>query len=161
MTSTFKILLVGDGNVGKTTFRRRLLNKDWREVYIPSRWEGVSTITNGDVTFEIWDTCGVKDEKAAQRVYGHADGLVLMFSFDSLDSYLHLEKWLEETRAVTGDIPTVVCGNKADCEDRVIEPQEITFTAKHSLKYFEISTKTTLNCEKPLAYLAGQLIIED
>lgn len=155
MTQCFKILLVGDYGVGKTAFAQCIIGNEWKKLYFRSRRNNVLAVTNGEVIFEIWEypTDIWKYPTESLIVLGDADALILMFSFDSKASCEHLEHWLEQTRRVTGEIRTIVCGNKADTPERAIEPQSVTFPGLHGFKYFEVSAKTTLNCEKPFAFL--------
>ena len=59
---TFKLVLVGDGGVGKTTFVNKLLNDKFTKKYVPTLGVEVNKLcfkTNyGIIKFDIWDTAG-------------------------------------------------------------------------------------------------------
>lgn len=58
----FKIVLVGDGGVGKTTFIKRHQTGEFEKRYIATQGVEVSSITfatsHGPIKLNIWDTAG-------------------------------------------------------------------------------------------------------
>ena len=66
--STFKLVLVGDGGIGKTTFVKRHLTGEFEKKYIATLGVGVHPLvfhTNqGAICFNVWDTAG-------QENFGH------------------------------------------------------------------------------------------
>jgi GTP-binding nuclear protein Ran len=60
--ATFKLLLVGDGGVGKTCFVKRHLTGEYQKKYIPTVGVEVHPLkfaTNyGIICFNAWDTAG-------------------------------------------------------------------------------------------------------
>lgn len=58
----FKVVLVGDGGVGKTTFVRRHQTGEYEKKYIATQGVEVSSITfstsHGPIRLNIWDTAG-------------------------------------------------------------------------------------------------------
>lgn len=58
----FKVVLVGDGGVGKTTFVKRHHTGQFVKPYIPTKGADVTEIefmtTHGRIVLEIWDTAG-------------------------------------------------------------------------------------------------------
>ena len=55
-------------------------------------------------------------------------------------------------------IPVVLCGNKVDVELRKVKSKTITFHRKKNLQYYDMSVKSGLNLEKPLIWLARNLL---
>ena len=59
---TFKLILVGDGGVGKTTYVKRHLTGDFEKKYVATLGVEVHPLkfrtTHGTITFNIWDTAG-------------------------------------------------------------------------------------------------------
>jgi GTP-binding nuclear protein Ran len=62
MIPKFKLVLVGDGAVGKTTFVKRHLTGEFEKKYITTINVEVHSLelftSRGKIIFEIWDTCG-------------------------------------------------------------------------------------------------------
>jgi len=58
----FKVVLVGDGGVGKTTFVKRHLTGEFEKKYIATLGVEVHPMefftTRGNVKFMVWDTAG-------------------------------------------------------------------------------------------------------
>ncbi len=59
---TFKLVLVGDGGVGKTTFVKRHLTGEFEKRYIPTHGVEVHPMSfktsRGEVILDVWDTAG-------------------------------------------------------------------------------------------------------
>ena len=57
-----KLVLVGDGGVGKTTFVKRHLTGEFEKKYIPTLGVEVHPMSfhtsKGEYTFDVWDTAG-------------------------------------------------------------------------------------------------------
>ena len=160
----FKIVIVGDSECGKTTFVNRHLTGEFGSepttcgfVFQPLRFK-----TNyGVVVFNIWDISGSVEDGLRDQYYDGANGMLLFFDVTNKDSYMNLESWFGEVEKVTGPIPTIVCGNKVDLKDRVVKPKSITFHRKHSSLYYDISSKSNYNYEKPFLQLARLLTGHD
>jgi len=69
----FKVLLVGDGATGKTTFIKRHVSGEFERKYIPSVGAEVSPLlfytTRGPIKFNVWDTAGQERFGALRDVY--------------------------------------------------------------------------------------------
>lgn len=62
LAAEFKVVLVGDGGVGKTTFVRRHQSGEFEKKYIATQGVEVSSITfyttHGPIRLNLWDTAG-------------------------------------------------------------------------------------------------------
>jgi len=71
--ATFKLVMVGDGGVGKTTFVKRHRTGEFEKVYTATKGVNVSHIpfyTNyGNILFEVWDTAGQEKFGKMREVY--------------------------------------------------------------------------------------------
>ena len=70
--------------------------------------------------FNLWDTAGQERFKSLIPSY-IKDSAVAIVCYDitSHDSFKHVEKWIEEAKALRDDNALLVLsGNKADLEDR-------------------------------------------
>lgn len=116
----FKILLVGDGGVGKTAFVKAHQNAAWNESYVPTLGVEVHPLrfhtTVGDIVFKVWDTAGQeKFGGLRDGYYIQGRGAILMFDVTSRMTYKNLTNWHRDVWRVCEDIPMVVVGNKVDC----------------------------------------------
>lgn len=160
----FKIVLLGDAGVGKTTFVKRHLTGEFQKRYEPTQGCEMQklrvTTSSGQVVFDFWDTAG-KEEYGGLRdgYYIGAKGAIILFDVSNRESIASVQQWLQAFRKVAGDAPVVVVGNKVDVADRVVRPQEGSALArKHRVQYYDASAKSRFNLEMPLLWLARRLL---
>ncbi|KAF2074756.1 hypothetical protein CYY_003944 [Polysphondylium violaceum] len=158
-----KLVLVGDGGVGKTTFVQRHISGEFETRYIPTLGVSVKTIafyTNyGKFIFNIWDTAGQeKFGGLRDGYYIQGQCAIIMFDVTSRLSYKNCPNWYSDLTRVCGtEIPIVLTGNKVDVKDRKVKPSQINFHRRFNLSYYDISAKSNYNFEKPFIWLASKL----
>merc|ERR1711939_893428 len=160
--SDFKLVLVGDGGTGKTTFIKRHLTGEFEKRYEPTVGVEVRaldfTTNRGNIRFDCWDTAGQeKFGGLRDGYYIHGQCAIIMFDVTSRLTYKNVPTWYRDVCRVCEQIPIVLCGNKVDVKDRQVKPKQVTFHRKKSLQYHEISAKSNYNYEKPFLYLARKL----
>jgi len=158
----FKLILVGDGGVGKTTFVKRHRTGEFDKKYVATMGVEVHPLpffTNlGNVIFNCWDTAG--QEKFGGLRDGYYIGgqaAIIMFDVTARVTYKSVPHWYKDLIRVCENIPIVLCGNKVDCKDRKVRPKDIHFHRRKNLQYYEISAKSNYNFEKPFLYIARKL----
>ncbi|KAI3891229.1 hypothetical protein MKW98_007534 [Papaver atlanticum] len=163
---SFKLLIVGDGGTGKTTFVKRHLTGEFEKNYEPTIGVEVHpldfTSNHGIIRFYCWDIAG--QEKSGDLRDGyfiHANCAIIMFDVTAHSTYKNVRAWYRDLRRVCGDIPIVLCGNKVDVKKRQVKAKQVTFHRKKNLQYYEISTKRNYNFERPFQYLARKLTGDD
>eukprot|EP01054_Gregarina_sp_Poly1_P000488 Gregarina_sp_Poly_1__487@NODE_1119_length_5024_cov_589_054670_g776_i0_p2_GENE_NODE_1119_length_5024_cov_589_054670_g776_i0NODE_1119_length_5024_cov_589_054670_g776_i0_p2_ORF_typecomplete_len219_score43_40Ras/PF00071_22/2_8e45Roc/PF08477_13/1_8e25Roc/PF08477_13/5_8e03Arf/PF00025_21/2_6e16Gtr1_RagA/PF04670_12/0_00017GTP_EFTU/PF00009_27/0_0038FeoB_N/PF02421_18/0_001MMR_HSR1/PF01926_23/0_0021RNA_helicase/PF00910_22/0_045TniB/PF05621_11/0_073TniB/PF05621_11/1_7e03RsgA_GTPase/PF03193_16/15RsgA_GTPase/ len=159
---SFKLVLVGDGAVGKTTLVKRHLTGEFEKKYVPTLGADVYPLrfqTNfGPITFNVWDTAG------QEKLSGLRDGYyvrgqcaIIMFDVTARVTYRSVTVWHRDLTRVCPDIPTVLVGNKVDVKDRVVKAKQIQFHRKKNLQYYDLSAKSNYNFDKPFVWLARRL----
>ncbi|KAJ3449499.1 gtp-binding nuclear protein ran [Anaeramoeba flamelloides] len=158
----FKIVIVGDGAVGKTTFVNRHLTGEFRKEYLATVGAEVHPLVFyteiGPVLLNIWDTAG-------QEVFGglrdgyyiQAHGAIVMFDVTSRETYKNVPVWYRDLVRVADKIPMVLVGNKCDIKDRKVRAKQIIFHRRKNIPYYDISAKSNYNFEKPFLYLIRRL----
>ncbi|KAM7196141.1 Ras family domain containing protein [Naviculisporaceae sp. PSN 640] len=160
---TFKLVLVGDGGTGKTTFVKRHLTGEFEKKYMATLGVEVHPLgftTNfGQIQFDVWDTAG------QEKFGGLRDGYyingqcgIIMFDVTSRITYKNVPNWHRDLTRVCENIPIVLCGNKVDVKERKVKAKTITFHRKKNLQYYDISAKSNYNFEKPFLWLARKLV---
>ncbi len=160
-----KIVLAGDGAVGKTALRERYLGKGFSSNYMMTIGADFAlkeaTIREKSIKFQIWDLAGQPRFGTVRSVYYYGClGALLLFDVTRPDTFTNLENWLEEIWKNNGKgmIPVVLLGNKVDLREQF--PNHITdaqaeefadnLTRKSAdvgfpVKYMPTSAKTGLN----------------
>jgi len=158
----FKLVLVGDGGVGKTTFVRRHLTGEFEKKYNATIGVEVHPLqfqTNrGLIIYNVWDTAG--QEKFGGLRDGYYIGgqcAIIMFDVTSRITYKNVPNWHKDLVRVCENIPIVLCGNKVDVKDRKVKAKAITFHRKNNMQYYDISARSNYNFEKPFLWLARKL----
>jgi GTP-binding nuclear protein Ran len=157
-----KLVLVGDGGVGKTTYVKRHQTGEFEKKYIPTMGVQVSQLgfqtTQGPLVYNIWDTAGQERFGGLREgYYLEAQCAIVMFDVTSPATYRNVATWHRDLVRVCPNIPIVLVGNKIDVRDRKVPAKRVTFHKKNNMRYFEISAKSNYHFEMPFLSLARQL----
>ncbi|TFF93864.1 GTP-binding protein, partial [Candidatus Thorarchaeota archaeon] len=129
----FKVVVLGEGAVGKTAIVTRFSHGFFRTDYkttIGSQFAvkniEIPSIHGNQLTvkLQIWDVAGQSRFQILRPMYyrGSSGGL-LVYDVSRRRTFIVLEEWLEELRKAIGkDIPLVLVANKTDLPDRVVAP---------------------------------------
>ncbi|KAJ2385984.1 GTP-binding nuclear protein gsp1/Ran [Coemansia sp. RSA 2559] len=161
-TPKFKLVLVGDGGTGKTTFVKRHLSGEFEKKYIATIGVEVHpiqfTTNKGNIIFNAWDTAGQeKFGGLRDGYYIQGQCAIIMFDVTSRITYKNVPNWHRDLVRVCENIPIVLCGNKVDIKERKVKAKNITFHRKKNLQYYDISAKSNYNFEKPFLWLTRKL----
>ena len=161
----FKVLLVGDGGVGKTSFVKRLGTGTFSKQYDATVGVEIHPLeiptAQGDVVLDVWDTAG--QEKLGplrDKYYYNGEFAIIMFDLCSRISYKNVARWHNDIiRVCNGGIPTVIIGNKVDKLDRKVHERMITYHKGREdfMAYFEISVKNNININEPIRWILEKL----
>jgi len=152
---TWKLLLVGDGGVGKTTFVRRHRTGEFEKRYIATMGVEVHPInfhtSYGQIIYNVWDTAGQeKFGGLRDGYYINGQAAIIMFDVTARLTYKRVPNWFRDITRVCENIPIVLVGNKVDVKDRKVTIKQITFHRKKNLQYYDISAKSNYNFEKTI-----------
>lgn len=158
----WKLIMVGDGGVGKTTYVKRHLTGEFEKKYIATIGVEVHPLkfyTNrGLICFNVWDTAGQEKFGGLRDGY-YIEGqcAIIMFDVTARMTYRNVANWHRDIVRVCENIPIVLVGNKVDVMDRAVKAKQITYHRKKNLQYYDLSAKSNYNYEKPFLWLAKKL----
>ncbi|MFX0091915.1 MAG: Rab family GTPase [Candidatus Hodarchaeota archaeon] len=116
-----KLVLLGDGAVGKTTLKNRYLGKGFEERYLPTLGADISiktiNIRDESLKCRIWDLAGQPKFHTVRKLYYRgAIGAILMYDITLAPTLDNLENWLKELEKHNHfkEIPLIIVGNKID-----------------------------------------------
>ncbi len=121
----FKICVVGDGAVGKTSLIKRYTTDSFEKDYITTlgmQFSKYEEDLNGElVELFLWDLAGQESFSTLRdRFYKGSSGAIIVFSLapEEIETYRHIDKWRSNIKEVCGNIPVILFGNKADLVDQ-------------------------------------------
>ena len=165
----YKIILIGDSNVGKSCLTIRATKDSYLNNYIPTvGFEFFNLnlkIKEKNIKLQIWDTCGQeKFRSLISNFYRNSSLAIIVYSIIDPESYKHIDQWLNEIKTQTSpDIKIFVIGNKSDlAKSRKIKYENAKkFCDERGLDYFiETSAKNGDNVIFTFAYAANLLLKE-
>ncbi|MFW9942981.1 MAG: Rab family GTPase [Candidatus Thorarchaeota archaeon] len=123
---SFKITIIGDGSVGKTSLIKKFTHGSFQKEYIKTIGAQFSRydveISGDQVSLLFWDIAGQDDFVFLRpSFYKESKAAIIVFSLEENDlgkrSFNHLNDWHEVIKKHCGDIPIVVFANKVDLVD--------------------------------------------
>jgi Ras-related protein Rab-21 len=154
-----KVLLLGDGAVGKTSLIRKFVMDKFDDKYISTIGTKVTKkemqlkLPDEEIrlTLLIWDVLGQKGYKAVQASsYKGGEGVMVVCDLTRKDTLASLKDyWIPELRKVVGEVPMIFVGNKSDLvAERQITVEELGAMAEEfGSTHYLSSAKTGENVE--------------
>ncbi|MHA2062698.1 MAG: Rab family GTPase [Candidatus Sifarchaeia archaeon] len=158
----FKIVILGDPAVGKTSLTRRYVDNMFSKDYLMTIGTNIQTkkvhIHDNAITLNIWDLAGQPLFKNLHPAYCKgANGAVLVLDLTRQNTLNNLHGWAQALWDFVGKVPLVFVGNKADLKSirEVSKEQLLDFAHFSDAKYFETSAKTGEGVMEAFLYLAN------
>lgn len=153
---TFKLLMLGDASVGKTSLTIRYISGFFREdlklTIGVDFYSKTTNFNNKKVKLQIWDFGGEERFRFLLSQYCKgANGAFFLYDITNQSSLDHLPDWTQVIREHSGDIPIMLIGSKVDLDEFRVVPRKdgILAAKKYNLASFvELSSKTGANVEK-------------
>ncbi len=153
---TFKILMLGDASVGKTSLTIRYISGNFLEdlkltIGVDFYSKNVN-FNEKKVKLQIWDFGGEERFRFLLSQYCKgANGAFFLYDITNSVTINHLPDWTQIIREHAGDIPIMLVGSKLDLDEfrAVSRDDGILAAKKYSLASFvELSSKTGANVEE-------------
>ena len=146
----YKIIVIGDPAVGKTSLLDNFSSKKFKTQYIPT--VGVNIVKeqveldDGIVNLMIWDIAGQPQFYMLHRPYFNgADGMMLAFDITRSSTFSNVQNWYNTAQKFgLSSIPRLLIGNKTDLQEerKIIKPMADHLAEKLNCTYYETSAKT-------------------
>ncbi|NHI91684.1 MAG: GTP-binding protein [Candidatus Lokiarchaeota archaeon] len=162
----YKIVVLGDGFVGKTGITVRFCEGQFKEEYKMTIGVnfGSKKIKYNDKSYalQLWDIAGQQRFKLFRtQYYNGAVAVILVYDVTNKLTFKDLPNWISEFQEKMGSKPVIVVGNKVDLpESGEIDPRtkqpytkEVSseegkeFAESINATFFETSAKTNLNID--------------
>lgn len=163
----FKITIVGQAGVGKTSIMNRYVDAMFPESHFSTIGvdHRVKTIVLDDkktlVKLQIWDTAGQERFRALTTSYLRGTkGIMLVFALNSMESFQKLQYWMDVAREHAIEYQILI-GNKSDLTNELEVSKE---TIDEFLKiypnmiYIQVSAKTGESIDEAFSVMANGLV---
>eukprot|EP00703_Trepomonas_sp_PC1_P002813 JAP93793.1 Rab1a [Trepomonas sp. PC1] len=168
MDYLFKVLIIGDSNVGKSSILVRYADDEFYSEYISTI--GVDyrikslTVNNQlqrpiQIKIQVWDTAGQeKFDNIARTYYRGTHGIFLVFDVSNRDSFQNIQKWLQKVAGINAI--KILIGAKIDLKRIVKKEEAEEFANSQGMKYIETSSKTGDNIQEAFLELGRGMLGE-
>jgi Ras-related protein Rab-1A len=166
----FKLLLIGDSGVGKSSLLLRFSDNTYTESFIatigvdfvmPTQKIKTVDVESKVIKLQIWDTAGQeKFRTITSSYYRGAHGVIVVYDVTNRDSFRNVQNWMGEiTRYASENVNRLLIGNKCDVDGkRVVSTEEGKALADSlGLPFMETSAKTSANVEQSFLRMAGEI----
>jgi small GTP-binding protein len=150
----FRVVLLGEAAVGKTSLVRRYTENVFDEEYKQTIGTTFATkdidVTDGEgavrkVRLNVWDMGGQSTYRELRRQFMKgASGAIIVFDVTRPETFMAMNNWFESFKEVCPDSPVIISANKVDLVDERMVPHEPGMMLRNwfQAEYFETSAKT-------------------
>jgi len=147
----FKVVLLGEGCVGKTSLVLRYCANSFDDKHVQTITASFKTkrlnIDGQRVTLAIWDTAGQERFHALGPIYYRdSNGALLVYDITDMDSFVRVQNWVKELRKMLGtSVALAIAGNKCDLERNRVVAQDKAESYAESVGATHFHTSAKLN----------------
>ncbi|PSN30742.1 Ras-related protein Rab-7L1, partial [Blattella germanica] len=170
----YKIIIIGDPTVGKTSFVRRYVQNSFKKDYkgtvgVDFALKILKITDTQTVKLQLWDIAGQERFTWMTRVYyKDCHGCVIMFDLTNRNSFINTRKWKRDldTKCTLPDgnpVPCILLANKCDLPHRQVEQMEVeAFHKEHNfIAWTETSVKEGLMVNDCMKFLVDNMMRYD
>ena len=164
---TFKIVILGESSVGKSSIVSRLLQNRFNENI--QHTVGASytiynkTINDTSIRFEIWDTAGQEKYNAITPLYYRkANIAIFVYDLSDTNTFEKAKEWVDEIKENNNTQLYVLVANKYDIinfENHHLIVEGHVYAENNNMMFFIASAKTGKNISNIFEEIAENMII--
>jgi small GTP-binding protein len=162
---TFKFIIVGDHEVGKTSLIRQFVEKKFARDYRATI--GLNVLSHSfkfqgnEITLSLWDVGAQTFFKRFRKIYyTGAEAAFILYDLTNRESFENVKVWYQELLDFTEkrDLPVVLVANKLDLPDRKVSREEglelSNSLSSEGVSYIETSALNGVNVEDAFKLIA-------
>lgn len=172
MTIRYKIVFVGDINVGKTAVMNRFINNTFtgeydviNNIYKFQATIGVDFATkniefkNKPIKLQIWDSAGQERYKALIPSYVRGASIIfIIYDVSNKNTFMNVITWINFIKDLNKENALLVlCGNKIDLQREVSTNEGKNLAQKEKMVFFETSAKDGTGVNSMMYYCISEL----
>ncbi|KAL5463953.1 hypothetical protein EMCRGX_G032905 [Ephydatia muelleri] len=167
----YKVLVIGDFGVGKTSIIRRFAEDVFSPNYkltigVDFSLKTIEWDPKTRVNLQLWDIAGHERFGHMTRVYyKYAIAAIIVFDITRKVTFESVLRWLEDVaQKVMLDneepVPVILLANKCDHDNKEVEHHMIdSFCQKHKIcKWFPTSAKENINIDESMTFLVSTIL---
>ena len=152
---TIKIIILGNSEVGKTSFLIRFTKNKFDETYLATigidyKYR-IINIENKLYKLMFYDTVGEERYKSIPKNHiKNVQGIILMYDITNKKSFDSIIDWISDVKEIKGEnFPMILVGNKIDLNEsrEVTEEMGYELAEKNQIEFFETSNKDGTNIQ--------------
>ena len=152
----FKILLLGDSGVGKSSIILRYIENNFSQnlmnsIGVDFKLKNIE-VKGKKVKLQVWDTAGQERFRTiTTSYYKGAQAIIVVFDLTDRDSFEHVKNWMSDVDKFAKEgVLRILAGNKCDLEHqrKISKDEGKELASKYGIQYMEISAKDTTNIDE-------------
>ena len=162
----FKILIIGDTNVGKSNLLLRYVKNDFsvdmKSTVGVEFGSKILKILGINIKAQIWDTAGQERYRSMTSSYFKGSkGVLIVYDITNHSSFESVDRWINEFRMKSDENSSIIIvGNKNDLEEerKVTKEEGEEKAKKFNLGFFETSAKDGKNVDDAFKCLFEKVV---
>ncbi len=161
----FKILLIGNSGVGKSSLLLRFADDTFTDNFMPTI--GVDfkirtlEVDGRTIKLQIWDTAGQERFKTiTSSYYKGAHGIIVVYDITDKESFKNIDNWMTEVeKHASENVSRILVGNKCDMdESRQVPTDEGKELAdQYNIRFMETSAKESSFVEEAFTLMTKEI----
>lgn len=151
MFKPFKLIIIGDSCVGKTSYCNKLINNSFNSNYTQTKGKNVLTLNIcNQYLYKLWDC---EPTTSMDKYYSDSDFGIIMTDINNKETFKNIEKYIFDFKKICPLAPLAIVRNKNDDMDL----NTLIDNDKHlelcGVRCIDISVKTGYQIYEPIGYL--------
>ena len=165
----YKIMVLGESKVGKTSLIKRYTKDQFGGVYLTTVGmdfqDKIIEIEDKKVRLQVWDTAGQERFRNVTKSYFQSShGLLVVYDITDRESFEKINFWMDNIKNnAPENAKLILVGNKCDlANERKVTIEDGENKARnYNIKFFESSAKDGTNVNELFFYLANEIYQDD